>query len=108
MSQRRHLGYFESKPIHEAIRQTLDRERVKAQDFGAHAGYDLESVDWEVADAAYRWAAALREELSPGPARLASGTGVRNPVVEENEPVGQPVASERKAEGRGRNGESEL
>jgi hypothetical protein len=67
------LPKHQSDPIARAVHKALDQSRETAQIAGSAAGMDLEAVDWEVADAAYRWATALMEELAPGPQERSGG-----------------------------------
>lgn len=80
-TMRRHYTHAEAKAVHAVIAEALNLARVRVQDYAAHAGLDLASADWEVADAARRWGAALQEELSPGPLEDdRTGEHVRIPV----------------------------
>lgn len=64
---RRHLTRAEAAPITVLANVALDRAAAQAQDYGARAGLDPASVEWDFVDAAYRWSAARMEELAPGP-----------------------------------------
>jgi hypothetical protein len=75
------LPKFESDPIARAVHKALDLARETAR--RACGDLDQLAVDWEVADAAYRWGMALLEEL---PERAQASLG-------DPEPATRPVDS---------------